>query len=78
MGMENLYAHYRIYSNYTHGALLATTGSLDHGTDPEDNRMMAMCGVGALDALISVGAKSSKRDDLFRRFQRLFANTVKS
>jgi Family of unknown function (DUF5677) len=78
MGMENLYGgYYRIYSQYTHGALLASIGYLDQGTDPEDNRIMAMCAVGALDALISLGAESSKRDDLFRRFQRLFAKQLK-
>ena len=78
MGMENLYdGYYRIYSQYTHGALLATVGHLNQGTDPEDNRIMAACAVGALDALISLGAESSNRDDLFRRFQRLFAIPLK-
>ena len=70
-------SHYRIYSRYTHGALHASTGNLDKATDPEDNRIMAACAVGALDALISLGAESSNRDDLFRRFQRLFAIPLK-
>jgi len=78
MGMDNLYGgYYRIYSQYTHGALLATIGYLDEGTDPEDNRIMAMCAVGALEALISLGAESSSHDDLFRRFRRLFAIQLK-
>lgn len=64
-------SHYRIYSQYTHGALRASVGSLDQATDPEDNRIMAVCALGALETLVSLGAKWQNRDDLIERLQRL-------
>jgi hypothetical protein len=64
-------SYYRIYSQYTHGALRASVGSLDQATDPEDNRIMAVCALGALETLVSLGAKWQNRDDLIERLQRL-------
>lgn len=67
-GMQILYAgYYRIYSQYTHGALLASIGYLDQGTDLADNPIMANCAATALDTLISLGAASPNREDLVRR-----------
>ena len=67
-GMQILYAGYsRIYSQYTHGALLASIGYLDQGTDLADNPIMASCAGTALDTLISLGAASPNLEDLVRR-----------
>jgi hypothetical protein len=72
-GMETLYAaYYRTYSQYTHGALRASIGYLDDVTDLADNPIMAGCACTALDTLISFGAESPNRKDLFRRFLPLF------
>jgi hypothetical protein len=71
-GLKPFYGgHYRIYSQYTHGALRASTGSLDAVTNPEDNRIMSVCAFGALDNLISFGAKSPNRHALVERLQQL-------
>jgi len=68
MQMQILYAgYYRIYSKYTHGALLASIGYLDQGTDLADNPIMASCAGTALDTLISLGAASPNHEDLGRR-----------
>jgi hypothetical protein len=64
-------SHYRIYSRYTHGALHASTGNLDKATDPEDNRIMAICALVALDNLVSLGAESPNHGDLVERLQGL-------
>jgi hypothetical protein len=67
-GLQSVYdGHYRIYCQYTHGTLFASVGYLDAATDPEDNRSMAGCAMIALDALISLGAESPNRDELFAR-----------
>ncbi|HEU0050031.1 MAG TPA: DUF5677 domain-containing protein [Nitrososphaera sp.] len=67
-GLQYVYdAHYRIYCQYTHGTLFASVGYFDAATDPEDNRAMAGCAMIALDALISLGAESPNRDELFAR-----------
>jgi hypothetical protein len=67
-GMQYVYdGHYRIYCQYTHGTLFASVGYLDAVTDLEDNRSMAGCAMIALDALISLGAESPNRDELFAR-----------
>ncbi len=64
-GMKYIYdGHYRIYSQYAHGALFATIGYLDEATDREDNRAMAGCAVIALDTLVSLGADSPNHDRL--------------
>jgi hypothetical protein len=55
----------------THGALHASTGYLDKATDPEDNRIMAICALVALDNLISLDAKSLNHGDLIERLQRI-------
>ena len=55
----------------THGALHASTGNLDKATDPEDNRIMAICALVALDNLISLDAKSLNHGDLIERLQRI-------
>jgi hypothetical protein len=69
-GLKPFYdSHYRIYSRYTHGALHASTGNLDEATDPEDNRIMAVCALVALDNLVSLGAKSPNHDRLVQRLQ---------
>jgi len=60
-------SHYRIYSRYTHGALHASTGNLDEATDPEDNRIIAICALVSLDNLVSLGAKSPTHDRLVQR-----------
>lgn len=60
-------SHYRLYSQYTHGTLRATSGSFDDLTDIEDGRVMALCAWVALEALISIGAKSPNRDCLVKR-----------
>jgi Family of unknown function (DUF5677) len=71
-GMKYVYdGHYRIYSQYTHGALFASIGYLDEATDREDNRAMAVCALIALDNLVSLGAKSPKRGSLFQRLSEL-------
>jgi hypothetical protein len=72
-GLEPFYgSHYRIYSQYTHGALRASAGALDQATDPEDNRIMAVCALNALNTLISLGAKSPpNHGDLVERLKRL-------
>jgi hypothetical protein len=71
-GLKPFYgSHYRIYSQYTHGALRASSGTLDQATDPEDNRIMAICALGALDTLVSLGAKSPNHGDLVERLQHL-------
>ena len=70
-GLESFYgSHYRIYSQYTHGALRASMGYLDPATDPEDNRIMSICALAALEALISIGAKSPNQDSLEARIPR--------
>ncbi len=70
-GLKPFYgSHYRIYCQYTHGALRASIGSLDEATNPEDNRIVAICALGALDNLISMGAESPNRNDLVQRLQR--------
>jgi uncharacterized protein DUF5677 len=63
-------AHYRIYSQYTHGALRASTGTLDPATDREDNYIMTICALVALDNLRSFGAESQNRDRLEQRLSR--------
>ena len=71
-GLKPFYgSHYRIYSQYTHGALRASSGALDSATDPEDNRIMSICALGALNALVSIGAKSPNHNSLVERLQRL-------
>jgi len=69
-------SHYRIYFRYTHGALHASTGNLDKATDPEDNRIMAICALVALDNLISLDAKSPNHGDLVERLQRICPGDV--
>ena len=71
-GLKPFYSsHYRIYSQYTHGALRASTGTLDPATDLEDNRIMAICALGALNALVSLGAKSPNQGNLVEGLQRV-------
>jgi hypothetical protein len=71
-GLKPFYgSHYRIYSQYTHGALRASTGALDSATDLEDNRIMSICALGALNALVSLGAQSPNHGSLVERLQRL-------
>jgi hypothetical protein len=62
-------SHYRIYSRYTHGALHGITGNLDEATDPEDNYIMAICALVALDNLVSLGAKCPNHDRLTQRLE---------
>jgi hypothetical protein len=70
--LKSLYGrHYRIYSQYTHGAFRASVGSLDRTTDPDDNRIMVLCALGALETLVSLGAKSPNHGDLIERLERL-------
>jgi Family of unknown function (DUF5677) len=72
--LESFYgSHYRIYSQYTHGALRASMGYLDPATDPEDNRIMSICALAALEALISIGAKSPNHKSLEKRLSRFSA-----
>jgi hypothetical protein len=71
-GLKPFYgSHYRIYSQYTHGSLRASTGALDPPTDLEDNRIMSICALGALNALVSLGAESPNHGSLIERLQRL-------
>ena len=73
-GLKSFYgSHYRIYSQYTHGALRASMGYLDPATDPEDNRIMSTCALAALKALISIGAKSPNHKSLEERLPRFGA-----
>jgi hypothetical protein len=60
-------SHYRLYSQYTHGTFRATAGLFDDLTDTEDGRVMALCAWVALEALISIGAKSPNRGELVKR-----------
>ena len=70
--LERFYgSHYRIYSQYTHGALRASIGSLDLATDLEDNRIMSICALAALDTLASLGARSPNHGDLVERLERI-------
>jgi hypothetical protein len=70
--LERFYgSHYRIYSQYTHGALHASCGSLDPATDLEDNRIMAICALAALETLVSLGAKSPNHGHLVERLERI-------
>jgi hypothetical protein len=67
--MKSYYdSHYRIYCQYTHGALHASTGNIDKATDRADNQIMGVCALVALDNLISLGAKSP-RDRLAQRLE---------
>ena len=67
-GLTAVYdSHYRIYCQYTHGALRASAGYLDDATDPHDNRTMALCAFAALDTLVSLVADSPNYDSLFQR-----------
>jgi hypothetical protein len=76
-GLKPFYdSHYRIYSRYTHGALHASTGNLDQATDPEDNRIMAICALVALDNLVSLGAKSPNHDCLTQGVYKQHATQV--
>jgi hypothetical protein len=59
--------YYRLYSQYVHGTLRATSGAFDDLTDPEDDRVMARCAGVALETLIAIGAKSPNHDDLVKR-----------
>jgi hypothetical protein len=71
-GLQRFYdSHYRTYCQYTHGTLRASAGYLDDVTDPADNRTMALCTFVALDALISLGAESPNRNDLFHRVSKV-------
>jgi Family of unknown function (DUF5677) len=71
-GMKSYYdSHYRIYSRYTHGALQDSTGNIDEATDRADNQIMAVCALVALNNLISLGAKSTNRDRLAERLQKI-------
>ena len=69
-------SHYRIYSQYTHGALRASIGSLDLATDPEDNRITSICALAALEALVSLGAKSPNHGDLVERLEGICPGTL--
>ena len=59
--------HYRMYCRYTHGGMLAATGSIDELADPEDSRTMVLCAFCALDAIASIGAKSPNLESLNER-----------
>lgn len=70
--MKDIYNdHFRIYSQYTHGALAVSIGYRDEGTDRSDNQAMAACSLIALDNLISLGAVSPNHGDLAERILRL-------
>lgn len=50
-GLDAWYAQYRIYCQFTHGALRATTGDLDEMTDPADDLVVAWLTLILLDQL---------------------------
>jgi hypothetical protein len=58
---------YRLYCRYTHAALRATSGSLNK-FDRHDNRTMTLCALGAIDALVSIGAPAPNIESLRERF----------
>ena len=69
IGVEAYYdSHYRVYCQYTHGALEAVSGCLDELTDPEDTRVMLHSAMIALDALADMGAECSGIASFRERF----------
>lgn len=50
---------YRLYCQFTHGAMRATTGGLG-STDTLDNRTMAFCVWSALEAVVSIGGRAPR------------------
>ena len=57
---------YRLYCRYTHAAFRATTGSLDK-FDRHDNHTMTLCALGAIDTLVSMGARAPNIESLQER-----------
>lgn len=59
-GIGGIYdSAYRLYCQFTHGALRATTGDLS-STDMCDTRTMAFCVLSALEAVMSIGGEAPR------------------
>lgn len=63
--------HYRMYCQYSHGALRAIGGSADELSDPEDTRTMVLCASAAIAALTAIGANSPNVESLNTRVDEL-------
>lgn len=69
--LESYYdSAYRLYCQFTHVALRATTGSLSN-LDRHDNHTMALCVLGAVDTLADMGSPAPNIKSLQERVQRL-------
>lgn len=71
-GLQPFYDHhYRVYSNFTHAALIAFTRQLDWLTDSEDNRVIATCAIGVIEVIAGRGAKTPHLSNLLKRLSLL-------
>lgn len=71
IGMQGYYdSHYRLYCRFTHAAFRASTGSLGE-LESEDNRTMALCALGSIEALALIGAPAPNMEALRDRLARL-------
>lgn len=62
IGLGEFYdSTYRTYCQFTHASLEAISGDLDEVTDPEDNRIVAICTLTTNRALFTIGAEQSDR-----------------
>jgi Family of unknown function (DUF5677) len=57
-------SHYRLYSTFTHGTLLAVMGILDEISKKEDNIAVSLCVFAIIEALDSRGVKAQKMEAL--------------
>lgn len=63
-------SHYRLYCRFTHGAVSAILGELTE-LQREDNRVMTLCALTAIEALVSFGATASNLSSLKDRSSEL-------
>lgn len=61
-------SHYRMYSSFTHGTLLAVMGILDELSEKEDNVAVSLCVFAVVEALNSRGMKAENLGALRIRF----------
>ncbi len=73
-GIEAYYdCAYRLYCQFTHGALRVATGDLN-STDTVDGRTMAFCVLSALEAVVSIGGEAPRLVPLRDRLLSLTQN----
>ena len=66
-GINRYYeSHYRLYGHFTHAHFRAAIGDMDN-FEREDNRVMTLCAILAIDALVSIGATAANLQVLKER-----------